>query len=589
MKSIYFLLFIIGVLFSCQKEDEPDITFNIPKKDYSVESIGGTIDIFFQTDATFNVEIEQKEWLHSVSTRTLQLNMLSLACDPNPTSAQRTSKVIFTIPNSDITQTVVITQKAADSIEPRIVSFVFEAAKNPQLLIEDIAATINEDGTISAQIPYIIPDKNLVPTIKLADEQTTWIKTPETTDNINFSSPVKITIENTEGNTKEYEVSVYAFTGLPVVYIHTENDAEISSKEEYVNAHIRIVEDIHTRSGDIFESDVTIKGRGNSTWSLPKKPYALKFSKKTSLLGEPKDKSWVLLANYTDKTNLRNETSFYLGRISNLEWTPRTHFVELFINEVYYGTYQLCEKIKIAESRVNVTDDGYLLEIDQPDRIDPEDASFKTSLIAICVKDPDIEINGERHKWISNYVNTAEKVLLGDNFLDENEGYAKYFDKTSFADWYLINEITKNNDGCFFSSCYMNIVPGGKLKMGPLWDFDIALGNVNYNNNQSYEGFWIKEKVTWFSRMFKDPSFLALVKERLAYFKSRKNDILLDINENATYLKYSVIENNAKWGTLYQQTWPNYAVWGSYSNEVQYLKQWLDNRFDWLEKAFSEL
>ena len=86
-------------------------------------------------------------------------------------------------------------------------------------------------------------------------------------------------------------------------------------------------------------------------------------------MGEPKDKSWVLLANYTDKTNLRNEASFFMGRISNLEWTPRTHFVELFMNEVYCGTYQLCEKIKIADSRVNITDDGYLMEIDQPERI----------------------------------------------------------------------------------------------------------------------------------------------------------------------------------------------------------------------------
>lgn len=478
--------------------------------------------------------------------------------------------------------------KASVSNEPCITSFVFEADKNPQLLISDIVATINKDGTISAHVPYVLPHKQLIPTIKL-DNEKTWVKVPENMEGLNFSSPLNITIENTEGKTKEYKVLVYAFTGLPVMYINTENDTEITSKEEYVNAHLRIVEDIYTRSGEIFESDVTIKGRGNSTWSLPKKPYALKFDKKTSLLGEPKDKSWVLLANYTDKTNLRNEASFFMGRISNLEWTPRTHFVELFMNEVYCGTYQLCEKIKIADSRVNITDDGYLMEIDQPDRIGPEDISFKTKNLTFCVKDPDIEKNGERHKWISDYVNKAEEALLGSNFLDETEGYANYFDKVSFVDWYLINEITKNNDACFFSSCYLNITPGGKLKMGPLWDYDIALGNVNYNDNQSYEGFWIKEKVTWFSRMFEDPSFVALVKERFAYFKSKENDMLTNINENATYLKFSVIENNAKWNTLYEQTWPNYAVWGSYNNEVQYLKQWLSKRLAWLESAFSEL
>ena len=588
MKKLHHLFLFIGILFSCQNEDDPDIIINIPKKEYTVESTGGIVDIILQSSMEPSIDIEKKEWLHSVNTRSEQFNIKSFICDPNPLTQERTSKIIFTIPGSEIIQTILITQKASVSSEPCITSFVFEADKNPQLLISDIVATINKDGTISAHVPYVLPHKQLIPTIKL-DNEKTWVKVPENMEGLNFSSPLNITIENTEGKTKEYKVLVYAFTGLPVMYINTENDTEITSKEEYVNAHLRIVEDIYTRSGEIFESDVTIKGRGNSTWSLPKKPYALKFDKKTSLLGEPKDKSWVLLANYTDKTNLRNEASFFMGRISNLEWTPRTHFVELFMNEVYCGTYQLCEKIKIADSRVNITDDGYLMEIDQPDRIGPEDISFKTKNLTFCVKDPDIEKNGERHKWISDYVNKAEEALLGSNFLDETEGYANYFDKVSFVDWYLINEITKNNDACFFSSCYLNITPGGKLKMGPLWDYDIALGNVNYNDNQSYEGFWIKKKVTWFSRMFEDPSFVALVKERFAYFKSKENDMLTNINENATYLKFSVIENNAKWNTLYEQTWPNYAVWGSYNNEVQYLKQWLSKRLAWLESAFSEL
>lgn len=590
MKKLHFLLLLIVMLISCQKEENLEIIINIPKKEYFIENTESIVDVFYQTNMEVNIEIEKEEWLHSTITNTKAegLNILSLNCDPNLTSVERISKVIFRVPNSDVTQTILIIQKAANNIEPRITSFVFEASKNPQLLLADITATINENGTISALIPYVIPNKKLIPTIEFSNKQA-YIQSPEAIDDIDFSSPVEITIRDTEGKTQEYKVLIYAFTGLPIVYINTENDTEITSKDEYINAHIRIIEDIHTRSGEIFKSNVTIKGRGNSTWGLPKKPYALKFDQKVSLLGEPKDKSWVLLANYTDKTSLRNETSFFMGRISNLEWTPRTHFVELFMNEEYYGTYQLCEKIKISDSRVNVTDDGYLMEIDQPERVSPEDITFKTKKLLFCVKDPDIEKDGERYKWISNYVNKAEESLLGSHFLDEKEGYANYFDKTSFVDWYLINEITKNNDACFYSSCYLNIVPGGKLKMGPLWDFDIALGNINYNGNQDYEGFMIKKKVTWFSRMFEDPSFLTLIKERFAYFKSKKNDILTDINENATYLKYSTIENNAKWNTLYQYTWPNYAIWGSYANEVQYLKQWLDKRFDWLEKAFSEL
>lgn len=106
--------------------------------------------------------------------------------------------------------------------------------------------------------------------------------------------------------------------------------------------------------------------------------------------------------------------------------------------------------------------------------------------------------------------------------------------------------------------------------------------------NKSYDGFYAK-KTIWIARMFEDPEFVSLVKERFNYFKSKKNEIFININENANYLRYSVIENNNKWKTLYNYTWPNYAIWGSYDNEIQYLKNWIEKRFDWLESAFSNL
>ena len=276
-----------------------------------------------------------------------------------------------------------------------------------------------------------------------------------------------------------------------------------------------------------------------------------------------------------------------MGRISNLDWTPRSHFVELFINNIYYGTYQICDKINISDSRVNISDNGYLLEVDNPTKIGNDDITFRTERLLFCIKDPDIEKDSERYQEISNHIKNIETVLFGDNFLDKDNGYAKYIDKTSFVDWYLINEITKNND-TFYSSSFMNISPDGKLKMGPLWDYDISLGNINYNNNQSYEGFYAKNTI-WIARMFEDPEFVSLVKDRFNYFKSKKNDIFININENADYLKYSVVENNNKWQTLYKYTWPNYAIWGSYNNEVQYLKNWIEKRFNWLESAFSNL
>lgn len=462
-----------------------------------------------------------------------------------------------------------------------ITKFEFKAEDNPEVLINDITAEI-DGNNILVHIPYIVQNKILKPCISIIGDNVAFESS--TDEYINFSEPVKCIVSDERGNNKEYTVMVTAFTGLPIVYIETEGGTEIVSKDDYVNATISIKNDLITRSSklDLEPTAVRIKGRGNSTWKLPKKPYKLKFDSKTSLLGEPKDKEWVLLANYTDKSNLRNATAFFIGdELTALEWTPCTHFVELMLNGVYKGTYQLSEQVKIADERVNVSDDGYLLEVDQLDRMEEGDVYFKTDRILLNIKDSDVEYDTEAYNWIKDYVTNVENVLYSENFLDENTGYAQYIDMQSYVDWYLVQEIAKNNDGIFFSSCYMNIAPNGKLKMGPLWDFDIAFGNINYNNNMDPTGFWVKNAV-WISRMCEDPTFMKMIRERFDKIYNNKNVIYNYINENADYLKYSVIENNSVWKTLYTSTWPNYYIWGSYENEVQCLKDWITKRLDWL-------
>ncbi len=280
--------------------------------------------------------------------------------------------------------------------------------------------------------------------------------------------------------------------------------------------------------------------------------------------------------------------ALHLGtNYTKLEYTPRMQFVELFLNEIYLGTYQLGEHIKIDENRVNVTDDGFILEVDA--KAASEDITFQSPKgLVFNVKEPELEMNGEAYNYIKQFVSDAENTLYGEDFLDETNGYRKYIDIPSFIDWYLVNEITKNNDAVLFTSCYMNLSPNGKLKMGPLWDYDIALGNVNYNGNHSPEGFWIKN-ANWIARLFEDPVFVSQVKERYKEIRSHEMELMQYINDNTALLKWSVIENNAKWGTLYQSVWPNYAIWGSYNNEVQYMKNWLHTRLLWLDSAFAEL
>lgn len=179
-------------------------------------------------------------------------------------------------------------------------------------------------------------------------------------------------------------------------------------------------------------------------------------------LGEPKDKSWVLLANYMDNAcGIRNATAYAIGHLSCLEFTPTTHFVDVFLNDRYNGTYQLCEHMKISEDRVNVTDEGYLLEADQLDRLDPDDVYFRTERILMNIKDPDVEPGSPQYEWIRNYVNEAENALYGADFADPETGYAKYLNVDTYVDWYVISEITKTNDASLYTSCYMNIAPAG--------------------------------------------------------------------------------------------------------------------------------
>ena len=205
----------------------------------------------------------------------------------------------------------------------------------------------------------------------------------------------------------------------------------------------------------------------------------------------------------------------------------------------------------------------------------------------INIKDPEVKVDDENYRYVKDYVALVDSVLYSESFSDPDKGWTKYADIDSFVDWYLINEIGHNTDSQMYTSCYMNLRRGGKLKMGPLWDFDIAFGNTDYAN-RGPNGWWVKY-ASWIRQMFKDPAFVARVKERFDYFYSKRDDIMRNINQNAMYLRYSVQENENRWHTFYTYTWPNYDIWGSYNNEVQLMKEWLNARFEWLKGEFDKM
>ena len=141
-----------------------------------------------------------------------------------------------------------------------------------------------------------------------------------------------------------------------------------------------------------------------------------------------------------------------------------------------------------SANRFALDDTGYLLEIDQLERLDPDDVYSRTNEFLINVKEPSIDWNDAEHAYSTDLINDFETALLSASFYAVDVGYANYIDMDSFIDWYLINEITKNVDSVSWSSIYPNVIPGEQIHMDSLWDFDLAFGNVDYAESQHPEG-----------------------------------------------------------------------------------------------------
>ena len=480
-----------------------------------------------------------------------------------------------------------------ERVEPKLLTMEFVTADNNSLR-ENAKCKIIGDSIIECWLPGTTNNKVLKP--RFTYEGTMVVidgfEAESGKTEIDFTRPRTVVVATSSKN-QYYTIYVHSFTGLPMLYITTDGLQDVTSKDYYIGANMVLKEDVRTRAaGDVVESRVNIKGRGNSSWKFPKKPFRLKFDEKISLLDMHKDKSWVLIPNYNDKSMLRNSLAFYMSSISNLDYTPEYHFVELIFNGQYYGTYQLCEKVKISNHRVAVGDDGFLVEIDSRAPSEADSRYFGVPYLenVVNIKDPEVEYGDENYRYAKDFVVKAADALYGNNFANQTTGWQAYMDMDSFVDWYLIQEIGKNLDGNFDTSCYMHFARGGKLKMGPIWDMDVAYGNIDQANQTCYypEGFHIKY-VQWFARLFRDPAFVRRVKERFNYFYRRQNDILANINADAQYLKYSVQENDNVWHLLNVKTWPNYNMWGSYQNEVQELKTWFVNRMEWLKTQFDKM
>lgn len=481
------------------------------------------------------------------------------------------------------------------STEKSILQFKFEAKNNPDQLLQDVECHIH-DSLIVGWVPYLGSNKSLIATFNIngVDIAVKGVRQESKTSLNDYSHPVTYKVRAEDSTYKEYTVTLYSFTGLPVLYLETEGP--IVSKEDYVKG--KMVIDPNSRySQTITEMKMEMRGRGNSTWLLPKKPYRIKLDKKTEMLGMPAAKKWVLLANYEDKTLMRNYLAFEIGHRFGAAFTPRARYVEVVLNGEYQGNYLLTDQVEIGETRVNIPElsdkspatdisGGYLLEVDF--RLDEKFWFFTLLQVPFTVKSPE-NITPAQFDYIKNYVQQIENTLYSPGFSDSVTGYRQYINEETFINWFLVNELMKNNDAVFYSSVFMYKDRNSKMSMGPIWDFDIALGNTIFNGNNSPYGWWVKQ-APWIIRLFDDPAFTAKVKNRWNALKGGQlSNLSAFINETSEYLKYSQKENFTKWDVLYNYSLVNSSLIGSYESEVQSMKQWLLKRISWMDTEINKL
>lgn len=333
---------------------------------------------------------------------------------------------------------------------------------------------------------------------------------------------------------------------------------------------------------NIIDENALIRLRGNSTAEFPKHPLYVRLSRKEPLGGMSPAKKWVLLANYFDKTMLRNALAFKMSEDSQFEWTPHFSFVELYYNGVNQGIYQLCEKVEVHPARVKTPEQGWLIEIDA--RVTENDNYFCTPHMEhpYRIDWPRKDLTSMQMEQIQQFISEAEDVLFSENFSHPTKGWRKYLDEKTWIDWYLINEIAKNCDGNFYSSCFMHLEASGKIAMGPIWDYDTCFGNCIWDDPRSPEGFYVRHS-QWFSRLFEDPVFKQHVHDRFAYYYENRKAYYSFVQEKAKILKPLIIINDNIWHTIGAQISPYLTPYPSYEEDVNSLIEWLEIRLEWLK------
>ena len=369
-----------------------------------------------------------------------------------------------------------------------------------------------------------------------------------------------------------------------------------------------------------FTGRIKINIRGSSSQMFPKKGFGFHTleedgsNRKVSLLGMPDEHNWILHGPYSDKSLMRNAFSYALGQDAG-HYSPRTRFIELFMhtgngqltNAHYHGVYVLTERIKVAPGRVEVTElephhndypevsGGYIFKID---RLNEGEFGFYTDRGShfVFTRPNELSISNPQRNYLVSYIDSLENALFGDDFADPKTGYAAYLDALSFIDMHLITELTKEIDG-FRLSTFFYKDRESKVYAGPLWDFNLALGNANYLQGWLPHG-WYYPLISdyeynrgWYKRLFQDAAFADLYNRR---YRSLRLTAFSDLNLLGKMLIMNALlqeaqeRNFERWDVLGTYVWPNWFIANTHQEEVDWMMNWLKQRLEWIDGQLGE-
>ena len=369
----------------------------------------------------------------------------------------------------------------------------------------------------------------------------------------------------------------YPYANIPRIVIYTENQQKIKDRETEIPAKLQIW---GKKDAETEVLDLTIRGRGNTSWTvMPKKSYKIEFEKKQSMLGMPKDRDWALIANYADKTLMRNYIAYRLSAALGAYYAPRCEFAELYLNGEYLGVYLLTETIKIGKNRVNIPKDdfSYIIEVDEKYRAN-EQVFFSNVLTS----------DGVGKSFRVHDPKNASKAVLdtAQNLIQRFEKFLKRIEKSkknNIEIWidvkecvkhYWINEFSKNPDSWFYTSVYFSWVKGENIKMGPVWDYDLAFGNYYLvpRANPNNSNLWNIRSSYWYDYLFRDSVFSETVKNVWNENHDLFSGVLDSIDRYQTVLKKAYKNEYKKWDVDESDD--------SFGN----MKNWIKERISWIDK-----